>query len=209
VTPNPAVLSTQPSQLCDYCHKKPKYSNHLYCSKTCAGQAATLAATMCNHCHKKPKFQNFEYCGKKCAALAPAKPVNTGVTVSGPQANGGPSKPKGNSASTQQQQQQQQQGTQAFDPIQIAKLVAQHIPQVQAMLAPASNQSAGTVLGVLAPHVLPAVTQSNNPFADPNNQVAYQVPQQNAMTNAPNRLPMILNAISLAAGKLSTLTHKG
>lgn len=52
------------------------------------------------------------------------------------------------------------------------------------MLAPASNQSAAaTAIGVLAPQVLHAVTQSNNPFADPTNQVAYQVPQQNAMTN--------------------------
>ncbi|EEB92958.1 hypothetical protein MPER_08454, partial [Moniliophthora perniciosa FA553] len=52
--------------LCDHCQKKPKFSNHNYCSKTCASQAASL----CNHCHKKPKFQNFDFCGKTCAAQA-------------------------------------------------------------------------------------------------------------------------------------------
>ncbi|KAF8808630.1 hypothetical protein BYT27DRAFT_7222792 [Phlegmacium glaucopus] len=174
VTSSLAVPSTQPSQLCEYCHQKPKFSNFPYCSKTCAGQAATL----CNHCHKKPKFQNFDYCGKKCAAQAtPAKPVNAGVAASGAQATGG-SKPKGNSGANNQQQ-----ATQAFDPVQLAKLVAQHIPQVQAMFTPPSNQGVAP-----AAQVVPASTQSNNPFLNPINQAAYQVPPaavppQNAMTN--------------------------
>lgn len=202
----PTAPSTQPSQLCEYCHQKPKFSNHLYCSKTCAGQAATL----CNHCHKKPKFQNFEYCGKKCAALAtPAKPVNAGGAANGPQVTSG-SKPKGSGANTQQQ------ATQAFDPVQLAKLVAQHIPQVQAIFTPPPNQAVGSTSGVPVAQVVPAGTQShlNNPFLDPTNQAAYQIPTiatvpQNAMTNARSRLPMILSALSLAAGSLSTLTRKG
>ncbi|KAF8183441.1 hypothetical protein BJ912DRAFT_853652 [Pholiota molesta] len=124
-TSAPVIPSTQSGQLCDYCHQKPKFSNHSYCSKTCAGQAAAL----CNHCHKKPKFQNFEFCGKNCAALANpqgAKPRNPAAAA--PQYGGGSKQTNTNSNGS---------GTQgAFDPVQLAKLVAQHIPQVQAMFNP-------------------------------------------------------------------------
>ncbi|KAJ7844790.1 hypothetical protein B0H14DRAFT_3109108 [Mycena olivaceomarginata] len=64
----PAALPAN-TQLCDYCHQKPKHGTHSYCSKTCAAQTAS---TLCNYCQKKPKFQNFDYCGKNCAALAAA-----------------------------------------------------------------------------------------------------------------------------------------
>ncbi|KAF8150099.1 hypothetical protein B0H34DRAFT_732421 [Crassisporium funariophilum] len=186
-TSMPTVPSTQASQqLCDYCHQKPKYSNHLYCSKTCAGQAATL----CNHCHKKPKFQNFEYCGKNCAAQANpgGKSRNAGAAASGPQATGNnkPSYPKANNFNNQKQ------AAPAFDPIQLAKLVAQHIPQVQAMLAPANpaGQSTAPLGGGYAPQVIPPTAYNaatNNPFLNVTNQASYQTPPapvaQNAMTN--------------------------
>jgi len=101
--------------------------------------------------------------------------LNPGVAVNGP-------KQKGSGT--------QQQGTQAFDPVQLAKLVAQHIPQVQAILTPPPNQAVGSA----SAQVIPATTQShlNNPFLDPTNQTAYQIPTaaaatlppaQNAMTN--------------------------
>ena len=135
----------------------------------------------------------------------PAKPVSTGVAVNGPQVTAG-SKQKGSGANTTQQQ-----GTQGFDPVQLAstfvfdishektlitknllchtELVAQHIPQVQAMLTPPPNQAVGSASAQVVP---PATTQShlnNNPFLDPANQAAYQipnaatVPSQDAMTN--------------------------
>ncbi|KIM40646.1 hypothetical protein M413DRAFT_165692 [Hebeloma cylindrosporum] len=183
--------STQSSQLCDYCHQKPKFSNHSFCSKTCAGQAATL----CNHCHKKPKFQNFEYCGKNCAALAnpggKSRNAQTGVAgtrVPNPKSNG-------------IQAQQQQGAPQAFDPVKLAKLVAQHIPQVQAMLgqtaaqasAPSSqpvhtNPFSGPTAQVVPPTTYPAAPV-NNPFLDPvgqQQQTAYPTAQAapgGAMTN--------------------------
>ncbi|PPQ92583.1 hypothetical protein CVT25_007275 [Psilocybe cyanescens] len=157
------VPSTQASQLCDYCHQKPKFSNHSYCSKTCAGQAATL----CNQCHKKPKFQNFDFCGKNCAALASASgkarnPVGVGAQQT---------YTKPNAAKAQQQ------GAPAFDPIQLAKLVAQHIPQVQALINPSGNPAGHTS----APTSQPIVT---NPFANP---VAQVVPPttHNAPVNNP------------------------
>ena len=70
----------------------------------------------------------------------------------------------------------------------VTELVAQHIPQVQAMLTPPSNQVAGSALGVPVAQVVTTSSQSNNPFLDPTNQAAYQmapaaVPPQNAMTN--------------------------
>ncbi|TFK36681.1 hypothetical protein BDQ12DRAFT_686325, partial [Crucibulum laeve] len=172
----PIVQSAQPAaQVCDYCHQKPKFSNHKYCSKTCAGQAATL----CNHCHKKPKFQNFDFCGKNCASQANpgGKPRSGGAA--GPAAQAGaaskaPSYPKGNNFNIQKQGQP---GQQTFDPLQIAQLVVQHIPQVQALLASTNaNTSQSTVS---APATQPAVAaplapaaqlatvpnaHSNNPF---------------------------------------------
>ncbi|KAI3609205.1 hypothetical protein WG66_010647 [Moniliophthora roreri] len=120
--------------LCDHCQKKPKFSNHNYCSKTCASQAASL----CNHCHKKPKFQNFDFCGKTCAAQAGSTlnqsnkqqaPLGKSNTPNVPNNNqrsntkgSGPSNRSGN-ANT-------------IDPMQIAKLVVQQIPQLQAFIPP-------------------------------------------------------------------------
>ncbi|KAF9479965.1 hypothetical protein BDN70DRAFT_894481 [Pholiota conissans] len=177
-TSAPVTTSVQSSQLCDYCHQKPKFSNHLYCSKTCAGQAAALCnvwyISQVKHCHKKPKFQNFEYCGKNCAALANpgGKSRNPAPAAVAPQHGGGSKQANTNSNGN---------GTQgAFDPVQLAKLVAQHIPQVQAMFNPApqpqvqaapaqiqqqpiiSNPFANPAVQVQAPHA-----PSNNPFLGP------------------------------------------
>ncbi|KAH9481193.1 hypothetical protein JR316_0005713 [Psilocybe cubensis] len=165
----PAV---QAPQLCDYCHQKPKFSNHSYCSKTCAGQAAT----MCNQCHKKPKFQNFEYCGKNCAASAAASGKPRNPTVGTHQAQ-----TKANNAKAQQQ------GAPAFDPIQLAKLVAQHIPQVQALINPNVNPAGHTIQ--TAPTSQPIVA---NPFANPAPQV---IPPAIHNPNAPVNNPFLNNVV--------------
>ncbi|KAF4614046.1 hypothetical protein D9613_007446 [Agrocybe pediades] len=172
-----AAVTTAPTapspQLCDYCHQKPKFSNHLYCSKTCAGQAATL----CNHCHKKPKFQNFEYCGKNCAALANANGT-AGKARNAPVGAGAQPKGKG-------QQQQQAAAAPAFDPIQIAKLVAQHIPQVQALLNPQAANNATVPQAAVIPtaqvqpaQAIPPHLNINNPFLDPAQQAQLQQQMQ-------------------------------
>ncbi|KAF9037695.1 hypothetical protein BJ165DRAFT_1416911 [Panaeolus papilionaceus] len=181
----PVMQTSQPaaSQLCDYCHQKPKFSNHLYCSKTCAGQAATL----CNHCHKKPKYQNFEFCGKNCAALAnPGGKPNRNAAQGGPapasQATGG-SKPSFQSKGAQKAGGGAGGAPATFDPVQLAKLVAQHIPQVQAYMAPigaaaaavSQNQQGPLGGGVYAPQVMAPAAQPQtqvpapvvNPFLDP------------------------------------------
>ncbi|CAA7269532.1 unnamed protein product [Cyclocybe aegerita] len=220
-------------QLCDYCHQKPKFSNHAYCSKTCAG----LAATLCNHCHKKPKFQNFDYCGKNCAALANpgGKSRNATGASTQPQAaaSGGKTYSKGNASN-----QQQQQGASTIDPVQLAsecrfhlglprrydisdihdriasslalirwmrtgfhlplsaylEFVAQHIPQVQALLAPNSggatnpiNSSGSTVQPPTNPFVGgTAAAQSapvNNPFINAQAQNPFANPQPQTTSN--------------------------
>ncbi|KAF5359458.1 hypothetical protein D9756_003566 [Leucocoprinus leucothites] len=122
--------ATQPAatQLCDHCHQKPKFGNHQYCSKTCAGQAATF----CNQCHKKPKFQGFDYCGKHCASIAAAN----GVKPNRPTANAATTK-KGGSGN-------QQPAAGAIDPMQLAQLVVQHVPQIQSLLANAQGQGSST-----------------------------------------------------------------
>ncbi|KLO05179.1 hypothetical protein SCHPADRAFT_734247 [Schizopora paradoxa] len=64
---------TRNNTLCDICQQKPKFGNFNFCSKNCAGQAASL----CANCHQKPKFGNFEFCGKFCASQAkPQAPAN-------------------------------------------------------------------------------------------------------------------------------------
>ncbi|TFK27459.1 hypothetical protein FA15DRAFT_701862 [Coprinopsis marcescibilis] len=143
----PPAQTFAANQLCGYCHQKPRFSNHAYCSKTCATQAATL----CNHCHKKQKFQNFDYCGKNCASLAnpggnvnanfnPVAGANPNANVATGKARAGPSNnnqnrgPGNANANGYAKQQQQAQQPLAFDPIQIAKLVVQQMPQVQALL---------------------------------------------------------------------------
>ncbi|KAH6913470.1 hypothetical protein BKA70DRAFT_1525790 [Coprinopsis sp. MPI-PUGE-AT-0042] len=163
-TRNPIVPAVPGAQSCDYCHQKPKFSNHSYCSKTCATQAATL----CNHCHKKPKFQNFDYCGKNCATLANPGGAKAGGGARPPQGNNAQSKP----APAQRGQFQQQQQKAAFDPLQIAKLVAQQIPQVQALLA--ANGLASTI------------QQQQQPAQQPvNNQYAQQpAPATHRSTNS-------------------------
>ncbi|KAJ3561709.1 hypothetical protein NP233_g10029 [Leucocoprinus birnbaumii] len=117
------------AQMCDHCHQKPRFGNHQYCSKTCAG----LAATFCNQCHKKPKFQNFDYCGKHCASVAAAN----GAKQNRPAANSIGTIKKGASGN-------QQPAAGTIDPMQIAQLVAQHVPQIQSLLASAQGQGSST-----------------------------------------------------------------
>lgn len=154
VLPNPQQPAPAPgvvNQLCDYCHLKPKFSNHAYCSKTCG----TQAATMCNYCHKKPKFQNFEFCGKNCASLANPGGVRPATQPSAANAARGPAPnlPKGKAAGPTG-------ATQAapfqLDPVQIAKLVVSQMPQLQGLLNTGSTQQ--------GPALNPS---SNNPFLNP------------------------------------------
>lgn len=191
-------MSTRPqtvqpaTQPCDYCHQKPKFPNHDYCSKTCAGQAA---ANLCNHCHKKTKFPNFDYCGKACAALANPQSHKSAAAAGQPQAataSKGQNYPKGKNFNTQPQQSQL-----GIDPLQIAKLIAQHIPQVQTLLAGTYTPSAPIANAVPmapapAPQAVPA-TQSRNPFLGGLNNV--QAPAANAPSQ-PLTLPHVLYQIA-------------
>ncbi|KIJ98118.1 hypothetical protein K443DRAFT_680995 [Laccaria amethystina LaAM-08-1] len=175
------TLPAQSTQLCDYCHQKPKFSNHLYCSKTCASQAATL----CNHCHKKPKFTNFEYCGKNCASLANPG-GKTGPAQGQAAAGKAPTYPKGSGFNASKQT------PPAFDPVQIAKLVVQQIPQVQALLA-SSTPGIATGLSASQTGLVAAVQpvpnpHSNNPFLNVTNQSTTQAPPQG-----------VANGVTLAA----------
>ncbi|KAF7374360.1 hypothetical protein MSAN_00320000 [Mycena sanguinolenta] len=161
------------AQLCDYCHQRPKNGTHSYCSKTCAAQTATL----CNYCKKKPKYQNFDFCGKNCAASAAAAGMPAGGNRSA----------NGNTASTQPSSKPagrpnaapQAPTNSLLDPIQLAKLVAQHIPQVaqhipqvQSLLAAVtpSQPAAQAPPPVSAPNPAPAPANPqpkpprNNPF---------------------------------------------
>ncbi|KAF8626103.1 hypothetical protein AX17_006599 [Amanita inopinata Kibby_2008] len=133
-TRGPIVQNQQAMQLCDFCHQKAKFSNHQFCSKTCAAQASSL----CKHCLKKPKFQNFDYCGKNCAALASVngtvtKPPRANPAVAIPVQQQQPVPAPANNASK---------GKSTFNPVQVAKLVAQHIPQVQALIGASSGAGA-------------------------------------------------------------------
>ncbi|KAF8730639.1 hypothetical protein AX14_005328 [Amanita brunnescens Koide BX004] len=177
-TRGPIVQTQVPGQLCDLCHQKPKFSNHQYCSKTCAAQAATL----CNHCHKKPKFQNFDYCGKNCATLAGGTVVRpqVGVGANPVQQQVPTAKAVASNAKTTT--------SKNFNPIQVAKLVAQHIPQLSGStnVAPSvpTAQPAGQAAAGAAP--LPAA-QNNNPFMNLTNQ--QQPPQQVAPNGTSTQAP--------------------
>ncbi|KAF8335148.1 hypothetical protein F5887DRAFT_620500 [Amanita rubescens] len=170
-TRGPIVQTQVPGQLCDLCHQKPKFSNHQYCSKTCATQASAL----CKHCLKKPKFQNFDYCGKNCAALAAASGAvrpQAGVVVNPVQQQVPATKAVANNPKTNPSK---------FNPIQVAKLVAQHMPQMSSSTnaAPAvpATQPAGQAVAGAAP---PPAAQNNNPFMNLTNQ------QQPSQPIAPN-----------------------
>ncbi|KAF8072200.1 hypothetical protein FPV67DRAFT_925883 [Lyophyllum atratum] len=154
------VKPQQAGQLCDYCHQKPKFSNHRYCSKTCASQAGpganvSVNNNMCTQCGKKPKFQGFDFCGKSCAAAAPPQGRNGTGTAQ---------RSKGNNSSNNQQP--------GFNPAQVAQFVAQSVPQVKAFLAAlnsaAAPQTAPQQLQQVplapAPQV---VAPQNNPFLQP------------------------------------------
>jgi len=66
----------------------------------------------------------------------------------------------------------------------ITELVAQHIPQVQAMFTPPSNQAVAPTFGGPSAQVMPASTQSTNPFLNPAYQISpAAVPPQNVVTN--------------------------
>ncbi|KAG7089288.1 hypothetical protein E1B28_010986 [Marasmius oreades] len=142
-SPPPNVSQSQKATgngngLCDHCHKKPKFSNHDYCSKTCASQAAN----MCNHCQKKPKFQNFDFCGKTCASLAQqsggnSKPQQSKATSSkqNSSAKATPnSQPNASTTSLGNTTIHLPQNTAPTDPVEVAKLIVNQIPLFQALL---------------------------------------------------------------------------
>ncbi|OJA12646.1 hypothetical protein AZE42_07952 [Rhizopogon vesiculosus] len=97
-----AQISSMATGVCENCHKKPKFSTHRYCGKTCAAQAATAQqsahpaksrpiaktrvppaapkpARLCDYCGQKPKFGNFDHCGKSCASKATTTAVQPAV----------------------------------------------------------------------------------------------------------------------------------
>ncbi|KAJ7472734.1 hypothetical protein FB451DRAFT_1469686 [Mycena latifolia] len=182
-----SLASTVPTaQLCDYCHQKPKHGTHPYCSKTCAAQTATL----CNYCLKKPKYQNFDFCGKNCAALAAAaappsgnRAANAPASVQAQATTKPAGRASGNAAAPQAQAPA---ANPLLDPVHLAKLVVQHIPQVQSFLAavtpaqPAAPAPVSASVPVPAPAPAPANPQSkprNNPFLN-------QPPASNAPATA-------------------------
>lgn len=139
-------------------------------------------------CHKKPKFANFEYCGKNCAAAAGANGAvptrNVSATTGGGSfpSKGGKPPTKGPSNSSN--------AAITINPAQIARtsylratwgtlltlllplleLVAQQMPQVQALLATAAAGAAGAALASAVgvgggPGPGPAPRPSNVPVA--------------------------------------------
>ncbi|KAJ6512671.1 hypothetical protein C8R45DRAFT_961046 [Mycena sanguinolenta] len=167
----PALPATQ---LCDYCHQRPKNGTHSYCSKTCAAQTATL----CNYCKKKPKYQNFDFCGKNCAASAAAAGTPAAGNRSVNTANSGSTQASSKSAGRPSTAPQAPTNS-LLDPMQLAKLVAQHIPQVaqhipqvQSLLAAVapSQPAAQAPPPISAPNPAPAPANPqpkqprNNPF---------------------------------------------
>ncbi|KAJ7687673.1 hypothetical protein B0H14DRAFT_3672367 [Mycena olivaceomarginata] len=106
----PAALPAN-TQLCDYCHQKPKHGTHSYCSKTCAAQTAS---TLCNRRERHPQPQEIVAAKNPAPAQKPAVRSGGNVPAAGAQA------PAGGANSL-------------MDPVQLAKLVAQHLPKVAAV----------------------------------------------------------------------------
>ncbi|KIL58513.1 hypothetical protein M378DRAFT_170509 [Amanita muscaria Koide BX008] len=164
----PVVQNQLQTQLCDVCHQKPKFSNHHYCSKTCAAQASA----MCKYCHKKPKFQNFDYCGKNCAAQANAVAPNQQAPAAAMTALQQAPLPKvatntGGKANPPK----------TFNPVaQVAKFVTQQMPQTQ--LPSTTAQPAGQVNGTGS--TATSLLQGFNPFSNVTNQ---QPPPQQLAAN--------------------------
>ncbi|KAJ7168648.1 hypothetical protein C8R46DRAFT_237953 [Mycena filopes] len=180
------------TQLCDYCHQKPKHGTHPYCSKTCAAQIATL----CNYCQKKPKYQNFDFCGKNCAALAGATPGSGNRSGAAKNSSAPQVKTAGRGATNAAPPQAA--ANPLLDPVHLAKLVAQHIPQVQSFLAavaPAQPPPAPAPAPVSAPLSTPMPPASSQPKPAPKNnpflnQSKQQPPAPVASgTAAPNAVP--------------------
>jgi len=72
------IPSSNQSNLCEYCHQKPKHGNYDYCGRTCSAQAAASAQipqqpALCKQCQQKPSRENFDFCGKHCASIWQAK----------------------------------------------------------------------------------------------------------------------------------------
>ncbi|KAJ7145069.1 hypothetical protein C8R43DRAFT_550036 [Mycena crocata] len=181
----PSTVPTAP--LCDYCHQKPKHGTHSYCSKTCAAQTATL----CNYCQKKPKYQNFDFCGKNCAALAAAAaPAAASRAVKNPPSFQASTKAPGRSNANTAAP------NPLLDPLQIAKLVAQHIPQVQSFL----NAVTPAVQAVQAPAPPPvsAPPSAATPAPAPAPAPAKTKPRNNPFLNISNQPPASSNAAAPA-----------
>ncbi|PFH48380.1 hypothetical protein AMATHDRAFT_76772 [Amanita thiersii Skay4041] len=226
----PAVgMQPQPTQLCDFCHQKPRFSNHQFCSKTCASQAATL----CKQCMKKPKFATFDYCGKNCAALAKNSAAVQGMAAAAVAP-----------VSVQQQQQQQSAAMasgpavvpvsstnasvtttkiasppKGFSPIQVAKMVAQHLPQVHGLMGTSNTSTTSTNATATttattpappAPQAIPAAppsqsAASGNPFLTITSQQQQQLQQQQQQQQIPASNTSSANSSNTA--QLSAGTH--
>ncbi|KAJ6561848.1 hypothetical protein B0H19DRAFT_1210000 [Mycena capillaripes] len=183
------ALPVPTAQLCDYCHQKPKHGIHSYCSKTCAAQIATL----CNYCQKKPKYQNFDFCGKNCAALAAA--TTTPASGNRPAKNPPSSKtPSGNATAPQTQ------GTNSLlDPVHIAKLVAQHIPQVAQHIPQVQSFLAAVVPAAAAAAPSSPLPASAAPMPAPANPQPKQQPRNNPFLNVPAPPPTSSGAAAPSA----------
>ncbi|KAJ7757693.1 hypothetical protein DFH07DRAFT_457522 [Mycena maculata] len=181
--------SVPTAQLCDYCHQKPKHGTYAYCSKTCAAQTATL----CNYCQKKPKYQNFDFCGKNCASLAAAVPTSgTRPAKNSASAQTPAGRPGANAAVSAPQAPVNP----LLDPVHLAKLVVQHIPQVQSFLAavapvvaqPAAAAPVAPSASMPVPVAAPANPPKprNNPFLNLSTPGPSNTAAASSGTAAPN-----------------------
>jgi hypothetical protein len=184
-----------------FCHLKPQFGGHPYCSKTCAAQAATYCnvrpfhitlstlsntCTMIQNCHLKPKFANFEYCGKNCAAQATANKPQPTVAAGG---LGGPYQLVPTLAQMASKGAAAMKGLAAAGPALVATTVPKNVTPAPAVGPAAQPQVAYASPPVVAP---PNVqTQAgprlkSNPFAAlPNGNATYTatVTTSNSTTN--------------------------
>jgi len=52
--------------MCDYCHRRPKFPGYNQCGKTCRDNASTA----CLLCRCQPKFGRYHLCGRTCRTIA-------------------------------------------------------------------------------------------------------------------------------------------
>jgi len=68
------IPTSNQSNLCEYCHQRPKNGQYDYCGRTCSAHAAASAQipqqpALCKQCRQKPSRQTFDFCGKHCASI--------------------------------------------------------------------------------------------------------------------------------------------